>query len=246
MIDVRRIEELGLNSSAPPAQLLYDGWLLRLSPGKAKRARSVNAVYTSRIPLDRKIAHCEDVYLHSNLPMIFRITPFSEPSPLDSELEGRGYKKLEPTAVESAALESAPADPGARRMELGPWIEAVGALRGSPAAHREAHLARLEKLPLAKLAVAIEDDEGVAATGLTIVEDGVAGLFDIVTRESARRRGHGRRVVASLLHHAHSHGARAAYLQVEATNTPARALYRDFGFSERYVYWYRAHPREGL
>ena len=28
--DLRRLEELGLNSSAPPGQLLYDGWLLRL------------------------------------------------------------------------------------------------------------------------------------------------------------------------------------------------------------------------
>lgn len=44
-LDLRRIEELGLNSSAPPGQLLYDGWLLRLLPGQAKRARSVNAVY---------------------------------------------------------------------------------------------------------------------------------------------------------------------------------------------------------
>ena len=36
--DGRRLEELSLNSSAPPGQLLYDGWLLRLAPGKAKRA----------------------------------------------------------------------------------------------------------------------------------------------------------------------------------------------------------------
>ena len=32
--DDRRIEELSLNSSAPPGQLVYDGWLLRLLKGK--------------------------------------------------------------------------------------------------------------------------------------------------------------------------------------------------------------------
>jgi len=32
--DLRRLEELGLNSSAAPGQLLYDGWLLRLLPGQ--------------------------------------------------------------------------------------------------------------------------------------------------------------------------------------------------------------------
>ena len=208
MIELRRIEELSLNSSAPPAQLLYDGWLVRLSPGKAKRARSVNAVYPSSLALDRKIEYCENLYLRADLPMLFRITPFSEPAGMDAELERRGYSRLEPTAVEVAPLERAPADGGATRMELGPWVEAVAALRGSPNAHREAHRARLERMPLDKCAVAIEDEEGVAATGLAIVEDGVAGIFDIVTRESARRRGLARRVVASLLNLAHGIGAR--------------------------------------
>jgi hypothetical protein len=75
--DPRRLEELGLNSSAPPGQLLYDGWLLRLLPGKAKRARSVNAVYPSTLPLEQKIAYCEGLYRANHLPAIFRITPFS-------------------------------------------------------------------------------------------------------------------------------------------------------------------------
>jgi ribosomal protein S18 acetylase RimI-like enzyme len=246
MIDSRRIEELGLNSSAPPAQLLYDGWLVRLSPGKAKRARSVNAVYPSTLPLDRKIAYCEGLYLDANLPMIFRITPFSQPPDLERALDARGYTRMETTAVESAPLDDAPADGGAKPMALGPWIDAVAALRGSPLAHRDAHLARLERMPLRKCAVALEEGGRVVATGLTVVEDGVAGLFDIVTREDARRRGHARRVVSTLLHMAHALGARHAYLQVEAENMAARPLYRSFGFTERYQYWYRAHPRERL
>ena len=246
MIDSRRIEELGLNSSAPPAQLLYDGWLVRLSPGKAKRARSVNAVYPSTLPLDRKVAYCEALYQDSNLPMLFRITPFSQPPDLERALDARGYTRLETTAVEAATLETAPPDAGAQVMELGPWIDAVAELRGSPLAHRDAHLARLERMPLRKCAVAVRDEGSVVATGLTVIEDGVAGLFDIVTREDARRRGHARRVVSTLLHMAHSMGARQTYLQVEADNMAARSLYRDFGFTERYQYWYRAHPREAL
>ena len=246
MIELQRIEELGLNSSAPPAQLLYDGWLLRLSPGKAKRARSVNAVYPSTIPLERKIAYCEALYQEADLPMLFRITPFSQPARLEAELEVRGYTCLEPTAVESTPLDTPPPSGEARPMELGPWIDAVAELRGSPGAHRDAHLARLERMPLRKCAVAMEEEGRVAATGLTVIEDGVAGLFDIVTREDARRRGHARRVVSTLLHLAHGFGARHAYLQVESNNMAARTLYRDFGFIERYQYWYRAHPREGL
>jgi ribosomal protein S18 acetylase RimI-like enzyme len=243
MPDARRLEELSLNSSAPPGQLLYDGWLLRLAPGKAKRARSVNAVYDSARPLDEKIAYCERLYARMRLPTLFRMTPFSQPAGLDAELSARGYARFDETAVESAAI--GPCQAGsAQVMNLGRWVDAVGALRGSPEEHRAAHRARLEGMPLAMRAVAVEEDGAVVATGLTIVEDDCAGLFDIVTAEGARRQGHARGVVASLLHVARELGARHAYLQVQRDNEPARRLYRAFGFEERYMYWYRGRSGE--
>lgn len=241
--DTRRIEELSLNSSAPPGQLLYDGWLLRMLPGKAKRARSVNAVYPSSLPLDAKIAYCERLYRTARLPALFRITPFSQPPGLDAELEQRGYARFDTTAVESAAIDPSRLGEGsAQVMSLPRWIEAVGDLRGSPAQHRVAHLARLEGMPLTLRAVAIESGGRVVATGLTMVEDDSAGLFDIVTHDAERRRGHARSVVASLLRVAWEIGARHAYLQVNGDNEPARRLYRQFGFEERYLYWYRGRP----
>jgi ribosomal protein S18 acetylase RimI-like enzyme len=244
--DDRRLEELGLNSSAPPGQLVYDGWLLRLLPGKAKRARSVNAVYPSKAELATKIAYCERLYRGAGLPAIFRITPFSEPAALDAELERRGYGPFDPTAVEYAPIDAARLD-GARAepMALETWIDAVGQMRASSPGHRAAHLARLRGMPLALRAVGVRDGEGrVVATGLTILEDDCAGLFDIITDEAARRQGHARSVVATLLRTAFDLGARHAYLQVNVENEPARRLYREFGFGERYRYWYRGRPGE--
>ena len=244
MTQLRRLEELGLNSSAPPGQLLYDGWLLRLLPGKAKRARSVNAVYPSARPLDEKVAYCEAVYRTRSLPPIFRITPFSEPPMLDAALEARGYARYDETSVEEATIATpsgaAPAEP----LELGAWVDAVAALRGSPLQHRESHLARLASSPLAVRPLAIRDERGIAATGLTIVEGSHAGLFDIITREDARGRGHARRLVDALLAAAHGLGARQAYLQVQLDNEVARRLYASFGFVQRYTYWYRGRPAE--
>jgi len=240
--DGRRLEELSLNSSAPPGQLLYDGWLLRLLPGKAKRPRSVNAVYPSTLPLEAKIAHCERLYGLRKLPTLFRITPFVDPPALDAALQERGYGRFDTTSVESARIPSS-LEPRAAVMNLREWVEAVGELRASPAEHRAAHLARLESQALPLRGVAMERGGRVVATGLTIVEDDCAGLFDIVTREDARRQGHARAVVETLMHAARELGARHAYLQVDSANQPARALYRHFGFEERYVYWYRG--REG-
>ena len=243
--DARRIEELSLNSSAPPGQLLYDGWILRMLRGKAKRARSVNAVYPSSAPLVEKIAYCERLYGAAALPALFRITPFSRPADLDGELERRGYLRFDTTAVEVAAIDHAAlGGPEARAMDLSAWVEAVGQLRQSPVAHRSAHLARLLGSPLTLRAVAIKSEGRVLATGLTIIEDDCAGLFDVITADEARRQGHARTVVASLLRHAWELGARHAYLQVQQDNAAARRLYAAFGFEEKYLYWYRGKPGE--
>jgi GNAT superfamily N-acetyltransferase len=243
--DSRRLEELGLNSSTPPGQLLYDGWLLRMLPGKAKRARWVNAVYPSTLPLDTKLAHCERLYASTDVAMIFRITPFSQPPELDEELERRGFGRFETTSVQYT-----PIDPmhfnfaTGGVLDLHAWIDAIGELRGSPPEHKSSHKARLEGSPLQLRAVSVEEKGEIVATGLTIVEGDCAGLFDIVTRESARRRGHARGVVATLMRTAWEMGARHAYLQVGAGNEGARRLYTQFGFQERYTYWYRGRPGE--
>jgi ribosomal protein S18 acetylase RimI-like enzyme len=243
--DTRRIEELSLNSSAPPGQLLYDGWILRLLRGKAKRARSVNAVYPSTVPLDEKIAYCERLYRAAALPAIFRITPFSEPRELDRELERRGYARFDATAVEAAAIDrSRLGEPEAQAMDLSSWVEAVGALRQSPIAHRSAHLARLQGMPLEMRAVAIKSQGRVLATGLSILEDDCVGLFDIIVADDARRQGHAKRIVSSLLRGAWELGARHAYLQVQQDNVAARRLYAGFGFEEKYLYWYRGRAGE--
>jgi ribosomal protein S18 acetylase RimI-like enzyme len=54
------------------------------------------------------------------------------------------------------------------------------------------------------------------------------------------------RLCAALLNRARAAGARVAYLQVDAGNAPARAIYRRLGFVDayRYHYHYRTPDRE--
>ena len=61
-LDLRRVEEIGLNALQTQRQYFYDGWVLRVSPGKARRARSVNAHFGSTLPIAEKIAYCERLY----------------------------------------------------------------------------------------------------------------------------------------------------------------------------------------
>ena len=57
-----RAEHAGLDASAPPQQADIDGWLIRLSPGKAKRSRCINALRAGTLPLDDLLARCQQAY----------------------------------------------------------------------------------------------------------------------------------------------------------------------------------------
>jgi len=148
-----RIEDAGLNASAPPQQRLLDGWLLRFSPGKAKRARCVNAIAPGRLPLSEKLSLCEEAYARVGLPLIVRITPFSEPPTLDETLRASGFERFDDTRVMVLANLStlAPASLHLQLRAVGAdeYAQAIGALRDSPPSQREAHAHRMRCSPVA-------------------------------------------------------------------------------------------------
>ncbi len=247
-LDLVRIEESGLNVLQTQRQLFYDGWLLRLSPGSAKRGRSVNPHFGSSLPLERKIAYCENVYAQQALPTLFRITPWSQPSDLDAALGARGYEAFGETLVQAVALDRPPELPDhddavvVEAPDALAFVEAVGELRDSTPLQREAHRERLANSMLGKRHVVIRAEDRVVCTAQVAVEDELAGVFDVVTAPHARRRGYATLACASLLSWAWQHGAQAAYLQVSADNVPAIASYEKFGFATVYTYHYRGRP----
>jgi GNAT superfamily N-acetyltransferase len=240
-----RVEDAGLNASAPPQQRWVNGWLLRFSPGKAKRARCVNAVAPGRMPVAHKLALCEPVFAQAGLPLIVRITPFSEPGGLDSTLEAMGLQRFDDTRVmvlEDIANIVAPSLPpnlSIQPVGLEAFAQRVGALRGSPLSQRLAHGQRLAQSPVPFHAYEMRLDGEVLACGQYAQEADLVGLYDIFTAESVRGRGYASRLCAHLLAEAHRRGARHAYLQVDGDNHAARAVYHGLGFGDAYAYHYR-------
>jgi GNAT superfamily N-acetyltransferase len=245
-----RIEDAGLNASAPPQQRWLDGWLIRFSPGKAKRARCVNAVAEGRLPLDQKLVLAQAVFDEARLPMVMRITPFSQARDLDQQLDARGWAPLDDTRVMArAAIDTLPDEPlpdGLVWQALGhsAFTQSVGQLRGSPLAQRQAHAQRLElsPVPFCALAIRREADGALLACGQFAREADLVGLYDVFTAESARGQGLARRLCSRLLAQARDEGARSAYLQVEADNHAARSVYKGLGFADAYAYHYRTAP----
>jgi ribosomal protein S18 acetylase RimI-like enzyme len=80
-----------------------------------------------------------------------------------------------------------------------------------------------------------------SAVGACAVEGDWAGLSVMRTVATARRQGLARRIVQALLDSAQRAGASRGYLQVEADNAAAIALYESSGFATayRYRYWTR-------
>ncbi|GAB4034935.1 MAG: GNAT family N-acetyltransferase [Rubrivivax sp.] len=241
-----RIEDAGLNASAPAEQRWLDGWLLRFSPGKAKRARCINAVAEGRLPLDERLALAAEAYREAGLPLILRITPFTRPAGLEDAVAALGWRSLDDTRVMVCRDFSATTAPDLHPepADAATYAEVVGALRGSPAAQRAAHARRLQTSPVPYRGYVVREGARVLACGQFAREAELVGLYDVFVAPEARGRGLARRLCTWLLAQAAGEGARHAYLQVEGDNTPARAVYHRLGFTDAYAYHYRT-PETG-
>lgn len=244
-----RIEDAGLNASAPPQQRWIDGWLVRFSPGKAQRARCINAVSTGRLPLTEKLALCQALYRESGLRMILRITPFSQPAGLDEWLAQRGYQRFDDTrvmvcpAIPRSAQAVAPAGFRFEETTSEAYAHIIGAFRGTGPSGLQAHAQRLMHSPVPYRGGVLRGDDGeVQVCAQYALEADMVGLYDVFTAPGSRGHGLAQWLCAHLLAQARGQGARVAYLQVDAMNHAARAVYHRLGFVDAYSYHFRTLP----
>ena len=242
----RRIEEASLRAWPPLESEILDGWELRSSGGFSKRANSVQPYSPSARSLSDKIDRCEAWYEARGLPVVFRLTPFSDAG-LDAALQARGYDAVEPTDVLSASLvaPSPPApDVAVRELGLDEWVTSHMAMSDRPPQGAPLLRGILAGCGLRRFLGALTTDtaSGPVACALAVVEEDLVGLFNMVTAKPHRRRGYAVALASSLLAWGFAQGARHAYLQVVRTNLQARALYQKLGFTDAYAYWYRARP----
>ncbi|HEY1132525.1 MAG TPA: GNAT family N-acetyltransferase [Roseateles sp.] len=235
-----RAERAGLDASAPPQQADVDGWLIRLSPGKAKRSRCINALRQGTLPLDELLARCQQAYDAAGLPLAVRVTPWSRPADLDARLAAKGWGAFD--AADVMVLEQlvpAPQHASLQALDAAAYAELVGALRGSPPTAIAAHAERIANAPVTYQGFALTDDAGtLLACGQMVVDGDIVGLYDIAS--AAPRQGHGERLCRALLGLAHNQGAGQAYLQVGSDNAVAQRLYARLGFVFAYRYHYRS------
>jgi ribosomal protein S18 acetylase RimI-like enzyme len=241
----RRAEEAGLNASAPPQQALIEGWLIRLSPGKAKRSRCINALAEGSLPLIEMLARCQRAFDAAGLPLVVRITPFSQPADLDAQLAALGWPAFDAADVMVMSLATLPELGGSavqlHALDAPAYAQLVGSLRGSSALEIAAHAERLQQSLVPHQGFAMRDaGHSLLACGQFAREGKIVGLYDIYTPPEQRGQGRARHLCLELLRTAASQGAEQAYLQVGADNVVARQLYAKLGFQLAYRYHYRS------
>jgi ribosomal protein S18 acetylase RimI-like enzyme len=247
-----RIEDAGINASAPQQQRWIDGWLVRFSPAKAQRARCINALSDGQMTVEQRLAACQTLYDQADLRLLVRITPFSRPADLDALLAAKGFERFGDTQVmllpSLAGLPQSGLNDGLRfaGVTSEAYAHIVGEFRGSPAAFRVIHAQRLAFSPVPYSGIVIRDsDDQTLACGQFALEGDRVGLYDLFTAPHARGRGLARQLCLRLLELAGQRGAEVAYLQVEAQNRSAQSVYRQLGFVDAYAYHYRACPVAG-
>ncbi|WP_422010991.1 GNAT family N-acetyltransferase [Roseateles sp.] len=235
-----RAELAGLDASAPPQQADIDGWLIRLSPGKAKRSRCINALREGTLPLDELLARCQQAYDAAGLPMAIRVTPWSQPADLDDRLAAKSWGAFD--AADVMLLDALVPDTSPvplQALSAPAYAATVGALRGSTATAIDAHAQRIANAPVTYQGFALNDGAGqLLACGQMVVDGDLVGLYDIAS--AVPRQGHADRLCRALLTLAHAQGARQAYLQVGSDNAIAQRLYTRMGFVFAYRYHYRS------
>jgi len=175
------------------------------------------------------------------LPLIFRVTPLV-PEAFDRQLEQQGFHLDDSVLVMARDLNLVLEHDAAVNVSHRPsldWLRGVddAAQLSDRARATQAAMLAAQRVPTA-FATLFEDGIPLAY-GMAAYERGAVGLFKIVTLPHARRRGAAIRLCRSLLAWGQQHGARSTYLQVEADNPAALALYEKMGFSMAYEYHYR-------
>ena len=244
---VKIIEDLSLNAWPSHQIELYDGWILRFSYFYTHRTNSVEQIGPSSLPLQEKIAYCEEIYRAWGTPCIFKINP-RVPRDFDTLLYRKEYAIEHVTEVMTMYIPEHMPEPAKASVILEDvispeWIFSLFDLKQTrDPIHRRIVPSMYRAIPKKTIAAHIEEDGRFVATGLGILDRNYIGIYAIHVDSAYRRRHFARDICRSILAEGVRRGADQAYLQVVQGNMAARKLYNSLGFERLYTYWFRVSP----
>ena len=250
----RRISELEeLSSNAWPAREIehIGGWKLRANDGITRRANSVLPLGDPKRKLEDAIDGVERFYGERGIEPRFQMTEASIPNNLEARLVERAYftditVRVQTTPIQNVSTIRASHSVEISRELSSDWLTTYAAAGQYDEKAIESRRGILERISAQRAFALCRESDKVVGVGLGVAERSWMGLFAIETLPMHRRLGVATSVIHSLAVWGTEQGARDAYLQVEAKNEPALALYEKIGFKDVYQYWSRTGTTKGL
>ncbi|OKJ02239.1 acetyltransferase [Streptomyces sp. CB01249] len=216
-------------------------WQLRAAAGFTRRANSVLPLGDPGMPLDAALGRVRAWYADRGLPAYVQTATGAEGAQeeLCAALEEHGWRREVTAEVRIAALAPVgdlPAEVSRVRLERTAgtaWLSRYQRV-GAPGPEVTAVLHGGPSVWFAT--VPGEEGGAPAAIGRCVVDGRWAGFMAVEVAPEHRRRGLATAVMTALARQAMDEGASAAWLQVEADNEGARALYDGMGFATHHRY----------
>ncbi|WP_406202795.1 GNAT family N-acetyltransferase [Kitasatospora sp. NBC_01560] len=234
------------------------GWTLRASAGFTRRANSVQTLDDPGRPLPDALAAVRAWYAARGLPAWVEVSTPGSPAALCAELDrlGATYAPTLVRVAELAPLAKLGDKAGRDRVRLArtagaDWMSLYRRVTDDPAVEEAARTV-IHGGPSVWFATVHDtygcETEGdgtppVLAVGRCVIDGAWAGFGAIEVAPWARRRGLATALMAVLAARAAEEGATGAYLQVEAENDGAIALYDGLGFTTSHTYHYARLPQ---
>lgn len=249
--DFKKLQEILMNSW--PAQHYYflNGWVLRFTEGVTSRANSVFPInYTGDLyNLERDIKLVEKAYQSYNLPTIFTIPEYFEPTSLDTKLLEYGYHQAGCiTHTMIASIQELRNEIINDRISYIFYSERVNKFSNFLAEYskRNQHAQNVLKtltnriLIPQKCFIVAEYEKRVVGTLMGILDPhGFLYIADVLVDPDVRRQ----KIATSLFFEIINkwgmpNGVKTIWLQVEIENKEAMDLYKKLGFKKAYSYYY--------
>lgn len=240
--DVEAIERATLTAVAPQRLEALEGWLLPLDTGTVGRAHSAVPLHHGRHD-PALIDTIARRYREAGLRPVFRLPDVPVFGPWWPALAAQGFRREQPTLTQVGTLEGllalAPHDDGVSldtrpdaawmAMFLGEGLDPVDG------ASRSQALSRADGTVFASL----REGGETLACGAACYDQGWLSLHGLRTAARHRGRGLAGRLIRAMALEARRRGIARAFLQVDASNGPALALYARAGMATTwsYAYW---------
>lgn len=243
-----RAERAFLKAWPALAASLHRDWQARFANGLSRRANSVNPLIAGATLGGADIRFFEDIYRTKNLPLIFRV-PTLLNADADLVLSRSGFVQEGECHVLYGAMDAVTAQPDSGvEIHAAPtreWFDAIHAANSRASDQRPTYETIINAVALPSGFAALRDNGQPVAMAYAAIDGDLLCVESVVTFPSHRGKGYAKRLIAALAHWAKARDAATACLQVEATNGPALALYRQLGLgNELYRYHYRRQPAQ--